>query len=135
MAITASLGCSDPLCSDPTHSTERDDHVLDILCSIVESSHTKLPLAGGRRAAPANSKSGKVSGGNIPGWNEEVEPFRQDSLFWHEVWISAGKPNTGQLYIWKNHTRNLLVRACCVRQRSKLRWPLLPYSAYLETSA
>ena len=35
MTAPASLGCSDPLCSDPTHSNERDDHVLDILCSIV----------------------------------------------------------------------------------------------------
>ena len=35
MPIPASLGCSDPLCSDTSHSTERDDHVLDILCSIV----------------------------------------------------------------------------------------------------
>ena len=58
-----SLHCSDPLCRDISHSTERDTHVLDILCNVVESSHTKLPLAGGRRAVPGRS------GGNIPGWN------------------------------------------------------------------
>ena len=71
LPVPNSLECSDPLCSDPSHSSDRDNHVLDILCNIVESTHTKLPLAGGRRAAPARAGSGHIPGGNIPGWNEE----------------------------------------------------------------
>ena len=81
MAVPDSLRCSDPLCRDECHTTDRDNLVLDILCSVVESSHTTLPLSGGRRATPAGSKSGKRSNGNIPGWSEEVEPFRQEAIF------------------------------------------------------
>ena len=62
-----------------------------------------LPLAGGRRAAPGTNRP---SGGNIPGWNEDVEPFRQDALFWHSVWVSARRPNTGDLHIMMARSRN-----------------------------
>ena len=106
MVVPDSLTCSDPLCRDESHTADRDNLVLDILCSVVESSHTTLPLSGGRRATPAGSKSGKRSNGNIPGWSEEVEPFRQEAIFWHSIWKSAGRPNNGDLYRWKNHTKN-----------------------------
>ena len=102
-----SLQCSDPHCSDPAHSKERDDHVLDLLCHVVESSHTMLPLAGGRRAVPRSTTS-KSSGGNIPGWTENVEPYRQEALFWHSVWISARRPGPaeGDLHTMMSRSRN-----------------------------
>ena len=37
------LSCVDPHCGDPAHSEERDSFMLDILCSVVESSHIVLP--------------------------------------------------------------------------------------------
>ena len=106
LSIPMSLNCFDPLCQDPTHSSERDSHVLDMLCSVVEASHTKLPLAGGRRAAKIGTRANKQPGGSIPGWNEEVEPFREDALFWHSSWGSAGRPNTGELHSLMAKTRN-----------------------------
>ena len=36
-----------------------------------------------------------------------MEPFREDSLFWHGVWQSAGRPNKGALYTIMTRTRNL----------------------------
>ena len=72
LMVPDNLCCKDPHCSDPAHSSDRDSFVLDILCSLIESSHTKLPLAGGRRAAPApkvsHGKDGMASKENIPGW-------------------------------------------------------------------
>ena len=66
-----------------------------------------LPLAGGRRAVPASSKSSiGRSVGNIPGWKEEVEPFREQALFWHAVWVSAGRLNKGELHMIMARTRN-----------------------------
>ena len=38
----------------------------------------------------------------IPGWREQVEPFRQDALFLHSVWQSAGRPTTGGLHNFRN---------------------------------
>ena len=37
--------------------------------------------------------------GSIPGWNEEVEPIQDDARFWHSIWRSASRPNTGVLHI------------------------------------
>ena len=27
-----------------------------------------------------------------------VEPYRSDAMFWHSVWLSSGKPNSGELH-------------------------------------
>ena len=71
--------------------------MMDILATIIETSYETIPLSGvgGRKWDPdKNCPIGKV----IPGWRAHVEPFRQDSLFWHGVWQSAGSPNTGVLH-------------------------------------
>ena len=88
------MGCSDPHCTDVDHSQERDTFMLDILLATVETSHTALPLSGGRRVG------GKVKAGckAIPGWTDEVEPFRKESMYWHRVWLSEDRPNHGWLH-------------------------------------
>ena len=97
------LGCVDPLCRDPAHTSGRDSFMLDILCSVVESSHCVLPMAGG---GGGYNKSG-VTPGNVPGWREDVEPFRLDARSWYEVWNSAGRPKQGQLHAAMARSRNL----------------------------
>ena len=42
----------------------------------------------------------------LPGWNEHVAPYKKDSLFWHSVWVSAGRPASGSLYQVMSHARN-----------------------------
>ena len=100
IASPGSLLCRNPQCSDSAHSDERDSFVLDILCSIIEASHTRIRMAAGRRASPQTNQTKQSVGGSIPGWNDEVEPFRQEALFWHSIWKSCAKPNTGDIY-WK----------------------------------
>ena len=90
--IPATLCCENVHCTDACHREERDDHCIELLCSMIESSYIAIPMSGGRRR-PANSNSG-----NIPGWKLNVEPFRKDSLFWHSVWLSAGRPPGGELH-------------------------------------
>ena len=34
----------------------------------------------------------------IPGWNEYVKPYKNKSIFCHDLWVSAGKPSSGQLF-------------------------------------
>ena len=34
----------------------------------------------------------------IPGWNEEVEPFRTESMYWYRVWLKEGCPNQSWLH-------------------------------------
>ena len=38
--------CEDTNCEDVSHDTERDGVVLDVLCAIVETSYSCLPLTG-----------------------------------------------------------------------------------------
>ena len=71
-------------------------------CSIVESSHSVIPLAGG---GGGPNKSG-ITPGCVPGWMEEVEPFREDASFWHGVWKCAGKPNRGDLHVAMARSKN-----------------------------
>ena len=41
----------------------------------------------------------------IPGWNSFVEPYKDKSIFWNDVWKSAGMPKNGQLAELRNFTR------------------------------
>ena len=80
-------------------------NILDMLCSVIESSHSVIPLAGGQRAGSGTGRSDFTSG-CVPGWKEEVEPFQEDARFWHSLWLSAGKPNRGDFYIAMTRSRN-----------------------------
>ena len=86
-----------------SYTGDRDSFMLDILCSVVESSHSVLPMAGGSKAR--QNKSG-LSPGNVPGWEESVEPLREDAKFWHATWVSAGKPHHGDLHTAMARSRN-----------------------------
>ena len=68
-----SLQCCDPLCQDPSHSEERDSHVLDIQTSVIESTHSCIPLSGGGNCGAADAlKSCHVTAA-VPGWRDEVK--------------------------------------------------------------
>lgn len=99
MAIPGSLNCNDPQCSDLSHSQERDSLTLDILLAVVETTHTCLPFSGGRRVG------GEGRGHAEPGWNEEVEPFRQEARYWYRVWLKEGRPNNGWLHATMSRKR------------------------------
>ena len=79
--------------------------MLDILSVMIETSYSTIPLSsgGGRKWDPdKNCPIGRV----IPGWQDEIKPFKEDSLFWHGVWQSAGSPNTGVLHSIMARTKN-----------------------------
>ena len=42
----------------------------------------------------------------MPGWNDIVQPIRDDALFWNAVWKSAGKPLNTTLHTIMKKTRN-----------------------------
>ena len=105
------LGCENPHCQDKSHSERRDSFVLDILLALVESSYTSLPLSGG---SGGGGRDGKGKGKARPGWGE-VEPFRKEARYWHEVWKKEKRPNTGWLHStmvkWKRQYHYAVRRA------------------------
>ena len=84
------ISCSNLHCSD--HSDQIDSYTLEVLEAIESAAKESLPAVGG--GGQANSKRPP---NRIPGWNDLVKPFYDESKFWHSIWESAGKPSTGNL--------------------------------------
>lgn len=99
----AALSCNNVTCTCPKHTLDRDSYVLDLMSLAIETSHQVIPLS--RGSAKSEDKSEKSSCA-LPGWKEMVAPQKNDSLFWHAVWISAGKPNSGELFNVMKHARS-----------------------------
>jgi hypothetical protein len=47
----------------------------------------------------------------VPGWNDQIQPLREKSLFWHHIWIEAGRPGKGVLAPIMRSTRAQYHRA------------------------
>ena len=73
--------------------------VLDMLSSVIDTSHTTIPMVAGRKEAV------RPDCGTMPGWHELVAPAQKDTKFWHSVWQSAGRPTEGELFRIKQRTR------------------------------
>ena len=69
----------------------------------------------------------------FPGWSESIQPFKEDSLFWHSLWQSAGTPINTELHQKMKHTRNIYhynIRKCKKAENAIRRNKLL--DAYLN---
>ena len=98
IVIPDSIVCNDVTCNDVDHSDERDSYLIDVMTAVIETSFECVPVTTNR---PVKSKT-KL----LPGWRENVLPAKNDSLFWHSVWVSAGKPVHGGLFNVMKWTRN-----------------------------
>lgn len=67
--------------------------MLDVITAMIESCHKTIPMSGGGAGG-----QGRASRGGIPGWKEEVEPYKQSSRQSHGEWRAAGRPSTGPLH-------------------------------------
>ena len=102
-----SLHCFNAQCQDAYHSEERDSHVLDILTSVIEASHSCIPMSGGGSSKATDPRKSCHVTAAVPGWREQVKPYQEDSLFWHALWRSAGRPAHGGLFEIMKKARNL----------------------------
>lgn len=91
------LHCTDLHCDNPQHKSDIDLFSLQIMDSISTAVETNIP---------SNSNSGNYMHTPVPGWTEFVKPFRDDSLFWHSVWVSAGRPLNTVLHQVMRSTRH-----------------------------
>ena len=64
-------------------------------------------------------------------WKLEVEPLRQDAVFWHGVWRSDGHPNKGELHNFMVRIRNGYHYAV---RRARKRAELIPAQKLFEAS-
>ena len=71
------LDCRDPECINVFHHK-----ALDTLCSGLISSCIEASV----NTIPCNSSS-KSNVSPVAGSNDQVQPFKQDAIFWHRIWI------------------------------------------------
>ena len=90
--IDPNIHCQDPHRNDDKHSTSRDNYVLNILASMVETTHLTIPTYGGCKVGD------RRPGISIPGWKTEVKPYKDLSIYWGHLWKVNGRPNTGWIY-------------------------------------
>ena len=110
-----SLNCQDVHCQDNKCRDDRDSYLLDLLSAAIETSHVTIPTNTGGKKNISNPGNGCYSDKCLPGWREEVQPFREDAQFWFSVWQSAGSPSHGVLRDIMARTKNKFhyaVRRC-----------------------
>ena len=90
LQVPECLDCDNVRCDITHHSHEGDNHLLNIITAMIETSHLTIPMSGG-----GSGGEGRASRGGLPGWKEEVEPYRQESRYRHDLWREQGRPSTG----------------------------------------
>ena len=111
LPIPESLCCDSPCCKVDEHARSHDSHIMDVMCAVLETSHQCIPLSSSKKTSDSKKN-------NLPGWKENVAPAKKDALFWHSVWMSAARPNRGELYNIMCWTRNKFTYA--VRKAKRL---------------
>ena len=97
LVVPESLHCRDLHCKDDQHLADSDDFIKAVLNSVDFAANSCIPLAKSKRERSLCKA----------GWSEYVKPFRDKAFFWHQVWLSAGRPINCQLHLVMKHTRNV----------------------------
>ena len=77
--------CNNFLCEDHNEILiEKIDELLELMAISAELT------------IPTKKITNKPKG--IPGWNEYVRPYKNKSILCNDLWVAAGKPNSGQFF-------------------------------------
>ena len=90
--------CHDVSCRDPVHKEELDTFTLNLLSTVQEVAEMTLPV-------PVLGNVNKKKQ-NVPGWREEVKPFKDQAYFWHQIWLSCGRPLNNEVHRIMKRSRN-----------------------------
>ena len=91
--------CKNVHCQSENHQNQIDEFLKGILKSINSAAVNCLPCAG----CSDNSKKTKT---RFSSWQEDVQPFKDTAMFWHSIWLSAGRPLNTELHNIMKKTRN-----------------------------
>ena len=90
--------CNNLNCDDPSHRGDLDTF-YKLLAEVIDKTVAKN--------IPMYDPIFRGSNNRVPGWNEQVRPFRDDARFWHAIWVSCGKPINTQVYFIMKRTKNI----------------------------
>ena len=83
--------CKDKMCDKLDHRMEIDCIADELIQCCLSAAETAIPKV----------KKSKC----IPKWNEIAKQEKDNALFWHSIWISCGRPNTGWVFEIRRSTR------------------------------
>ena len=83
--------CDDVTCNCQDHRDQLDMWCRDLIKCCLKSDSV-LPRVRAKKA-------------RRPNWSIDVKPFREDCVFWHNLWVEAGCPRNGMLYDVKKYTK------------------------------
>ena len=86
------MQCTDVNCTCEAHRLGIEVFCHTIIDACLEAGRTCIPEC-------------KPAGHCKPGWNAEVKELREDSLFWHRLWVDIGRPQTGVVATVMRNTR------------------------------
>ena len=104
--VPETLLCEDMHCKEDHHGQDRDTLVLDIMSTVIETSHMTIPMSKGGTVKRPDPKKGCPIESVIPGWRENIAPLKSDAAFWHFLWREAGRPDKGEVRDIMVKTRN-----------------------------
>ena len=88
------VACRDVHCNQ--HMEQMEEYTIAILETVETAAKDCLHSTGAARATV----------GQVPGWNQYVKPFSDESKFWCATWLSAGQPRAGPLYKIMLYSKN-----------------------------
>ena len=92
----SALKCQDVLCNLSCHKLALNDICKTLVDACISASDNSI------RKCNDNKCNRKPL---LSGWNEQLAPLKEQSLFWHWVWLECGKPLTGPVSDCMKHTR------------------------------
>ena len=96
--VPNSLHCMNVKCQDEDHCSDADTFITSVLECVESVATCTLPSPSLPSSSSPSSCASSSTRKPVPGWKNYVEPFRDKAHFWHQVWISAGKPMNTELH-------------------------------------
>ena len=94
------LECRDIKCRRLDHCDSVDRLAVDVLEAVQAVAEECLPC-------PVTSAGRRGGQRALPGWNDSVKPFKDTAYFWHQIWISCGKPVNTEVHRIMKRARNV----------------------------
>ena len=88
------MQCNDVTCTNSSHLLSIENMCNDLVNCCLQASQMTLPVS-----------SNKHKKQTIPLWNQVAKPVRQNSMFWHKIWVECNRPSKGIVYVIMKETR------------------------------
>ena len=83
--------CNNVHCDSECHQNQIDEFLEDIIRSINSVATKCVPSTG----CCQNTEKTKT---RFAAWQEGIQPFKDAAMFWHSIWLSAGRPLNTELH-------------------------------------